>query len=379
LGLYARTTSQNSLAHFLNLSGQFIVLPEWLFINVRALAGVQPIAGGFAGLNGSSLGLVQTNSLGASIANSVALSRRDQAQNILFSVSPYLLRQYGDYGTLRIDNSIKYTNRSTVGGFGTFPLTAFGQASQSAFTTEQAVRFESGEVLERIKSTTEGVLSQTPMSPTSGLEGRSTGPAYSSRQVFTNKLAYALSRSATVFGTLGYESIRYQGGLSQDINGIVWSLGITLLPNPDSTVTLSYGKREGALSLAFDGVYSLTSRTRVSASYSNRLATQLQNLERELDQSTVTSQGILVESLTGTPITASNNGLALQPGLFRYDLLSANIQTDLNRDSFRLSMYSTTQSPVSPVSTSQTSKARTISLSWQRELRPDLSLTAVLS
>jgi len=383
MSTYARTTSQNSLSHYLNGTGLLTIVPEEVFVDLRAVAGVQPIAGGFGGLGGfglagSSAG-VQAGSLAQSAGNSALLNRNNQSQTYSAGISPYWLRQFGDYGTMRIGGSFQYSSAATVTGFGSLPLVTSGTDSQSQFTTEQTARFVTGEFLGRIQNTTDLTLSQTPMSSTTGTLGRRFGSSYSSRQLFTNRASYALTHAIQVFVTLGYENIKYSGGQAQQIKGMVWDIGTSFYPNPDSAITVSYGKREGSQSINFDGRYTLTPRTLITGTYSSRLATQLQNLQRQLDQGVINANGVLVDSQTGAPLNIGNNGLALQPGVFRYDTLTMNVQTTLDRDRFILGVVSTTQSPVSGATTQPTTTARTITGSWTRELRPDLSLNTAMS
>ncbi len=383
MSTYARTTSQNTLSHYLNTTGLLTVVPEEVFVDLRALAGVQPIAGGFGGAGGFGLGGTsagfQAGSLGQSAANSALLNRNNQAQTFSAGISPYWLRQFGDYGTMRIGGSFQYSSASTVTGFGTLPLVTTGTDSQSQFTTEQTGRFVTGEFLGRIQNTTDLTLSQTPMSSATGTLGRRLGSAYSSRQLITNRTSYAVTHAIQVFVTIGYENIKYSSGLAQQIKGLVWDIGTTFYPNPDSTITISYGKREGSTSLAFDGRYTLTPRTVITGSYSSRLATQLQNLQRQLDQGVINANGILVNSQTGAPLAIGNNGLALQPGVFRYDTLTMNIQTTLDRDILSLGAVNTTQSSPTGGTGQPATTARTVTGSWSRELRPDLSLNTTMS
>lgn len=374
---YARTTSQNALSHYLNGTGLLTVVPEQVFVDFRAAAGVQPVLGGFGSFG---LGLPQAGALGGAIGNSAFLSRNNQVQTFTAGVSPYVIQQYGDYGTLRLGLGLQYARSSNVTGYGTLPFTSDGANRQSLFTTEQTARFTTGEFLGRTQNTTDVTLSQTPMSDSSTFGGRSLGNAYASRNVVTNRTTYAINHWLSVFGTLGYEDIHYRGGLTQKIQGLTWDVGTTILPNPDSSITVSYGKREGAESLALDARYVLTPRTLITASYSSRLTTQLQNLQRQLDQGVINVNGVLVNSQTGAPLLIGNNGQAFQPGLFRFDVLSLSAQSSFVRDVVTLGVVSSTQSAANGSNTtSPTTTARTMSATWTRELRPDLTLNTQFS
>jgi uncharacterized protein (PEP-CTERM system associated) len=376
---YARTTSQNTLSHALNGTARVTIVPEEVFVDARATAGVQPTAGGFGGLSGYGLGGLQAGILSSSIVNSAVLNRDNQTQTFNATVAPYLTRQLGDYGSLRLGTSFAYSSAATVAGYGTLPFTTSGTNSQSALTTEQTLRYVTDEWLGRIQNTIDGVLSQTPMADTNGFGGRGIGSIYSSRQTLTSRTAYAINHALQLFVTLGYENITYRNSQSPPVKGLVWNLGTTYQPNADSSITVAYGRQEGANSLTLNGNYALTPRTMITASYSSRLSTQLQNFQRQLSQGVINGDGILVDSQTGAPLAVGNNGLAFQPGLFRYDTLNLGAQTSLDRDLFTVALTTTSQRPVSGTLTSATTSAQTLSLTWTHNLRPDLSLNSILS
>lgn len=381
LSVYTRTSSQNSMSHYVNASGLLTVIPESLFVDLRAVAGVQPIRGGFAAMNGFGLGLPQSSSLGVSIVNSAILNRGNQSQVVSAGISPYLVRDFGDYGTLRLGSSLQASSQSSVSGFGTLPFTTIGDDVQAQITMEQTARFVTGDILGRVQNVTEGRLSQTPFSSNTGTStfGRQFGDAYSSQQIITNRTAYAINHSVTVFGTLGYQNLVYRGGLDQKVTGLVWNIGTTLRPNSDSHMTISFGRQDGRESLGFDGKYQVTSRTMVSGSYSSTLTTQLQNLQRQLDLGVLGTGGVLVDSQTGAPLVIGNNGQATQPGLFRYDVFNLSVQTTLSRDFLTLVLVSSTQRPANGAATRASTTTKTISGSWARELRSDLLLNTVIS
>lgn len=379
LSVYARTSSQNSLSHYLNTTGLLTLVPEQVFIDMRASAGVQPLLGGFGGAGGFGLGVPQAGGLGTSLAGAAFLAKDNQVQSFTAGLSPYWVRDFGDYGTMRIGGSFQYSRSSNVSGFGTVPFADTGTNAQSLFSTQQTARYVTGEFLGRFQNTSDLLLSQTPMSDATGTAGRRFGSSYSSQQTFTNRTAYALSPSWSVFVTLGYQNLVYSGGLSQKVKGIVWNVGTTYTPNPDSTITVSYGRQSGSNSLSLNSRYLVTARTVLTATYTSQLTTQLQNLQNQLDQGVINAAGVLVNSQTGAPLLIGNNGLALQPGLFRYDTFTAGAQTGFARDQLALTVIMSKQSaPNGSNTVSPTTVARTLTASWTHELRPDLSLNALL-
>jgi hypothetical protein len=167
--MYARTTSQNSLSHQFNGTGQITLVPETAFIDLRATAGVQPLLGGFGG--GGGIASLQAGGLTNSLINAATLNRANQVQTGTFSITPYITRDLGDYGTLRIGGSARYSRRSQLSGFTFIPFSETGANDQSEVATEQNIRYTSGEYLGRFQSTVEGLMSQTPISTGSGIFG----------------------------------------------------------------------------------------------------------------------------------------------------------------------------------------------------------------
>lgn len=378
LTMYARTSSQNSLANVMAGTALATLVPNFAFIDMRVAAGVQPRNGGY-GNTGLASNAFQTTAIAPGTTTSLGLARDNQVQTTTLSVSPYILQEFGDYGTLRAGVSAQMSRYATQGGFGVVPSAAIGNTAQNQLTTEQTLRFVSGQFLGRFQDTVDIDLTQTSTSAAKTTTGTTVGSTYSPRTTISNKLSYAVNRLLTVFGSLGYENIQYSGGVSQKISGLTWSVGSTWYPNPDSQVTLSYGLQQGATSFAANANYQITARTNLTASYSNQVGTQLQNLQRQLDSASLGTGGSLVNSETGAPLLIGNQGLGVQPGLFRFNLLSLGAQVTLDRDLISLNGYWSEQTSLGSGVTSPASTAKTLSAQWTHELRPDLSLITFLS
>lgn len=379
LALYARTGSQNALTHQLNSTGLVTLVPERAFVDVRALAGVQSLNGGVAGLGGigaSGIGPVTAGSFVGQPGNTLGISKQNLVQTTSASVSPYLLSRFGDYGTGKLGAGVNVSRFSSVSGFSAPPWPTGTSNAQTQVTTEQVGNFTSGEILGRLQNSVNVYLSQTSTSAVNGSSFGSVGATTSSRETVSNQLAYALSRSMTIFGSLGYENIQYNGGAAQKISGMTWNVGGTLHPNPDSHITLSYGRQEGADAFAADASYAVTARTSLTIAYSNQLGTQLQNLQRQLDFATVNSGGSLVSGATGGPLFVGNNALGVQPGLYRFENFTATAQTLLDRDQIILGLaYSAQTGTGANAIQANASTVKTASLQWLRQLRPDLSMS----
>lgn len=378
LGLYSRNSSQNSLTQQLNATGQLIVVPEIAFIDVRALAGVQSRNGGIGGLGtlgASASAPINGGNFANPTGNTLGLSKQNLVQTSSFSIAPYLQHRFGDYGTGRLGLSVNTARSSTFTGFTALPIVNSGNNPLNQTTFAQTGRFTTGEFLGRFQNVVDVYLSQLTSSGNGGLTTSNVNTS-STRQTISNQLSYALTHAVTIFGSIGYENIQYTNAFSQKIKGLTWNLGTTLLPNPDSSITLSYGRRDGANSLNADMRYAVTPRTVAGLTYASRLGTQLQNLSRQLGGAVVGSNGSLVDSQTGVPIFTGNNALPVAPGLYRFNTLTTNLTTTLDRDRIIISFtYATQTASGTGTPSANSSSTKTASIQWLHELQPDLSLS----
>jgi hypothetical protein len=190
----------------------------------------------------------------------------------------------------------------------------------------------------------------------------------------TNQLGYAVNRVLFVFGELGYEDIAYPKALTPvKISDAVWSVGATLTPDPDSTITVGYGHRYGFNSAFLDGSYMVTARTRIFARYQAGLGTDLQQLQGVVAISGVDRFGNVVDSQTGAPLFLGNSALAIQGNgtLNRTKTFSAGASTALDRDTISVGIVATDQKTVASttfVANGTSSKAISGNVSWQHQI-----------
>lgn len=378
LTAYARTSSQNSLANVITGTALATLVPNFAFVDMRISGGVQPRNGGI-GSGGVGINPFQTSALAPGTSTNLGLARDNQVQSTTLGISPYIAQQFGDIGTLRVGVSAQMSRYATQGGFGIVPSAAIGSSAQNQLTTEQSLRFVTGDFLGRFQDTFDADVSQTTTSSAKTSNGTTFPSTYSPRTTVSNKLSYAASRLLTVFASLGYENIQYSGGASQKISGMTWSIGGTLYPNPDSQITLSYGLQQGQNSFSANANYQVSPRLGLTANYSNTVGTQLQNLQRQLDSASFGTGGSLVNAQTGAPLTVGNQGLGVQPGLFRFNVLTVGAQLTLDRDLLSLNGSISEQSTLGTGAVGTNSTARTVTAQWTHELRQDLSLITFLS
>ena len=350
LQLYTRTGSQNALSQQLSATGTVTLVPDLLFVDVRGLAGVQAANGGIGGLGTvGQAGLSPITSGGLAQTTQLGLTKQNLVQTSSFAISPYMLYRFGDVGTGRVGVSLSDTSFSRISGFTSAPWPSGGNAQQQT-GVEETASFQTGNALSRIRDRVSIDAEQSKLS--GQLQGTrqsqffGTGNGNSERDTFDNRVDYALNRTVSVYGDLGWERINYSGSNQLNINGPTWGLGTTLTPDPDTSVTLGYGRQNGTTAFTFDGHYALTARTTLTGSYHNGITTQTGMIRNQLNLAAVSNNGSLVNRQTGAPLFLSNNALGVSPGIYRFSILSLGATTVLARDTITLTLTHTQQTPV---------------------------------
>jgi len=381
----ARTGSQNALNQQLNGTATVTAIEEFAFLDLRAVSGVQSARGALGG--GGTIGAGNIGGLSAGAGSGGigqnGLTRQNELQTSSISISPYVVRKFGDYGTLRVGYSMNIGQSSPVNGFQYLPLPT-GSGSQRLISNEETINFKSGDFLDDFQDTfnldfTQSTSSFQNSSLTTGSIS-ATQTSTSTREIITNQVSYAINRWATANVTIGHERIIYSGFGVAPIDDFTWSVGTTLTPNPDSTITVSYGHQLGIASLTFDGHYQLTARTNISASYNESLGTQLENLSSQLAAGTVGANGGTVNATTGGLQFTGTNNSPSQAGIFRFQTLTASVNTHLDRDTLTLTLNSSNSTATGGLSAAQSStRSSGFVVTWIHELSPDLTLNTSAS
>ena len=379
LSMYARTPSQNTLSQQLSGIASITAVPEWFYVDLRAVSGVQDRNGGIGGGGGIGAtggsfgptgGIVSAGTLGTTKENLVQTSS--------FGISPYLVHEIGDIGNARLGYSLNVARSASISGFAAAPFpVGDGAPGQRQVSMEEDFSFKSGEIFERLQDSVSASVTQGTSYSDTTFQGLAANPGRGSsshRAIFSDQLSFAVSHALTTFVSLGWESLDYGTG-TRSIHDITWSAGGTWNPNEDSKITLSYGHQQGADSLQGDGYYALSPRTSISGSYSTTVGTQLENLQRQLNSAAIGNAGGLVNGADGSPLFGPTNALAVQNGVFRTNTLSLSLQTSVDRDNMSLSVSHSTQTSMQAQGGSSTI-SKTLSLGWSHALNPNLSFNS---
>jgi hypothetical protein len=421
LALYARTSSLNSLTQDLNGLASVTLVPDVFYVDVRAASGVQSLYGGFAGIGGlgaqSGAGTTAQTAIPTLGGNAAGLNRNNEVQTTSVGISPYLLQNFGEWGTGRVGYSFGVTRSNTLTGFASPPIPAGGSNGQTMISNEGTANFTSGEILQFLQNSIDvdayssqtttgangGVPTFTVINPNGTVQGISAPPGQSTSSRFTvaDRISYAVSHNLTLFVSGGHEDIVYSnqvltgtnptigpnGALvpnftftnlaGTSVHDLTWSFGGTWSPRPDSSLTLSYGHENGFNSFSANGYYQATARTQVNMSYGSTLGTQLEFVQNQLNLAANNGSGTLVNGQTGGGLFGANNALATQTGVFRTDTLTIGSITNLDRDIISLNLLLTKQTASGATSNAGTSNG--FNATWLHQLQPDMTASASIA
>jgi len=372
VSLYAQTSGRTRVDQYLSGDAFATVVPDLFYVDLRSYITQSSITGGY-GPYGSS-----------------TLNGRDQVQTSSIALNPYLIHRFDGWGTGTLSYSLAYTslsgygngnngaliapNPALGGGFlGGFPNnqvnTGFS-GNQDLTSNRELAQFTSGENLGRINLT--GAVSLEQFSGTG---------AYSNsyRNLYTLDGQYALNRSIALVGEIGYQNLRYSGLFPVNISSPTFQAGVQWTPNADSSVTVTYGRRDGLDSVFVDGTYAPTARTRIYASYSTGLTSAAED-QQNLLQSANFAGGFATSAQSGAPLVSTNNAFGTQNGIYEDKRLSVTGALLRPRDTYSVGVVHEERRQVngsnggSPTFVNNGNYGGTYGqLSWQHDLSPAVS------
>jgi len=366
--VYAQTPNQTRFDQFGNAVALATIVPDAVFLDLRGSVTQQSRSGGYG----------QTSTQ--------TLNRNDQIQTIALSATPYAEHRFGGWGTGRIGYSLARTIQDARNGQDTLATNQTLVLNKSVIgatgnltTQRERASFLTGENLGRINDI--AVVEAVQYSGAGAYRG-------AHRNQVTNDVGYAVTRTITALAGFGYQDLQFNGTPGVRINQPIWSVGARIAPNPDSTLPVTYGHRDGFNAAAVDGTYSPTARTRVFVRYSTGLTTDAEEQQNLLQSTNVGPGGLLVDSTTGAPISSSSGAFGTQSGLYRLRRFSISGLLLMNRDSVSVSLAQEDRTNVNTIPASAGSNSVPAgasssgivgTLSWQHELSPALSSSATFS
>lgn len=364
INLYPADSRQDSIAQQFNGSSRVTLLPGSVFVDLEGFVAT----------------LARNGALGPQ--GTAPLGKQTETQSYLFSVAPYAQHRFGGLGTGEIgyvfahsgQNAGSAVNPYTASGqTGILALRGFGHVpNQELISNNEHASFTTGEALGRFNDAV--LLSASQFDGSGVLRG-------ASRDSVIDDLGYAVTRTVTLLGRVGWEQIRYTSAPPIRIDDAVWGVGTRLTPGPDSVVTWRYGHQDGATSISLDSSFAVTARIKLFARYSEGLTTSQEDLQNAVASAVTDPLGNLVDRATGAPVVPVNaffsgSEISGVSRLQRLSLTGTYLVDD--RDSLTVSLSSESnklvaQAPGAASGLGGSTRGTYGSVGWAREITPWLT------
>jgi len=353
--LYSNDSSQSRILHDFNGQGVLTLLPETLFLDLRGAAGTQAVGGGFAP------------------QSAPLVNRQGMLQTWSFQASPYYVHRFEDFATLQLGYGFQAVQQS-LGGNASNALTPTGQP----FFSDS--RYVANSVFATLRT--------GPNFGRLAMEGRIVSTDYSGNGIFDGayrrtavvEARYSFTRQVAVLVEGGYEMQRYSTIPRFELSEPIWAVGTRLTLSPESVVTFKYGRREGADAPTLNAVIALGGRTRLFASYSERLSSSAQRAVDLLSATTLDALGNPVDAFTGAPILRpfADSFFGTQGGLQRIRQGTVTISQSWPRDTIFLTGSAQRIIPVAaaPGNAGFAQTGYSATLTWSHALSPVTTINA---
>ena len=350
---YFPDSDQNRVDHRLNGQAVAALLPETLFLDMRATASTFAPSGTF----------------GAS-GTAPVTTRGDSAQTYSGQISPYLVHRFGGLATVSLGYAFLFG--SQTGSASSLPGQSQPFFQPQSYTAQQGYLVaRTGEDFGRF-----------------ALEARASGIAYTGTSIYdgahrsigTVEARYAVLRNLAVLAEIGYQDEEFATTPRFSYVGPVWSAGLRFAPTPDTYVIAKYGERSGYPAVYVNAVVPFGTRTTFYANYLEALSTALIRTQDLLATTTLDRLGNPVDQTTGAPVNYGDSFLATQTGLFRSRRFNAVVGQSWPRDFVTLGFSYQQQIPVASAQGTQIFGQRgpSVSAGWSHQVSPRTQVAGYL-
>jgi len=325
---YLKTQDQNYLAFNLNGAGEATLSQDLLYFDAAASSSQSNINGNLGYTNpnlipGSQHTQVFTTNLGPVLRTDVGS---------LFHTE--LLYQF---------SATHFNNNTTVPGSTGLSNTTQNEGRLTLNTLDNFGKLNSTLIADAYKSSGGGINSSST----------------DKRIELDNE--YAVTDTLFLLGQFGYEDQTFPGSTASDITGAIAQGGLRYTPNPDTSVSLLYGLRQGTTEFEGNLRFAVTQATNVFISYSESVETTQQLIQQNLGTGgTTTTPG-------QPPIPIVNPNFPLQNNVFRFKTLNGGITSAVGRNTFTLTLYRDEQTSLAGVNSSNGTSMGG-SFGWTREM-----------
>jgi len=324
--IYARSDDQNRFDQLGNGQALVTLVPGLFYLDLRGASSVQSVTGGIAPESG------------------LVTNRQNRVTTTAAQVSPYILQRFGTLATLLAGYSFHYVDQSgSVAGLGSAAGLGGGLPASAAqqFTAHEAFAvLRSGADFGRLAW--EARADSTNYIGDGVLDG-----AY--RRQASVEGRYAILRGISVLAEGGYEQQRYAGTPGVLIDDPIWALGGRLDFADDGRIIAKYGRRDGFASPYLEASIPIGGRTRLAATYTERLTTSAQRATDLLRSSSIDALGNAIDLATGQPTVRSfaNSFLSAQGSLLRVRAATVSLVQTWPRDTIVMSLIQEERTPIS--------------------------------
>jgi uncharacterized protein (PEP-CTERM system associated) len=278
-------------------------------------------------------------------------SNRDTVQT--YHVSPYLVNRFGGFASAELRYALDLVSSGDDAGG--------GADNEVSDTTAQTVSFDlnSGIDFQRLRWSITALASEV---------GRSAAGDISARGVELTT-EYAVVRSFSLLGSLGYESFEEDQVNGVDFQGSTWRAGFRWRPGRRTDLEMTYGRRLDDENLDTRLTYDIGPRTRLTVSYNESLGTGGQRLVSDLSLLGVDDvTGLLVDLTTGLPFDPNGSPTSIADEVTRSKNFQAALTATRGRNSFSLNAIYRKQEQVRSLANPDDEKGFVFSVSWGRRL-----------
>ena len=281
---------------------------------------------------------------GVGPGTTVTLSPDERETVSSFSVSPYVVREFGGAGTLQAGVGYSYTATDAPnlsGGRDAVledPLLQNGGAfGNSNLSTDRAyANFTTGEDLARLRD--KAGFDSSFYAGSGALAG-------GRRVLATDDVSYALSRLVTLLAEAGFEDLDYPRSDYRYV-GAVGSGGTVLTFARGSTLTLEYRYTDGFGSFYAQGSVQASPRIRVFGGYSEGISTFDLDQQDTLLSGNTDATGAAASGLLAAPLLIGSNFFGANQNLSRLARLNLTATYLGDYDTVTISVQRETTTPV---------------------------------
>jgi hypothetical protein len=142
-----------------------------------------------------------------------------------------------------------------------------------------------------------------------------------------------VTREFSLLGSVGFEQIEEEA-LSEEPDGLIWSVGFAVRPNPRLSASATYGRRFEDDIYSFDMRYEITERSIFQARFDRTLETEETLFLNDLSFLGVDPLGNFIDTRTGLPLQEDVELFGLEDEVFFTDRFRADLNLVRGRNRY---------------------------------------------